>query len=92
MGNDLYWLPTPKPKEEQTYGLTMFTWHFLAEYFDYTDIDNLEGVTLDKDRLRHLGLMKLTATACGNKMLMNDLQELIDGIIKYDSITLTIKG
>lgn len=92
MGNDLHWMITPKPVEEQLHGLSYSTWHFLAKLWNKEDKNDLGGIELNHSDLRQLDTIKATAKASNNKELAEDMNDLIKAIGKYDSITLSIRG
>lgn len=49
MSNALYWEPTPKP--QQQFRLDRKTWDFLTSFFEASEKENLQGVTLGRDSL-----------------------------------------
>ena len=92
MGNDLHWKQTPKPVEEEHHGLSMHTWHMLAEIFKKEDFEDLEGAEFSKADLKRLELIHDTAKACGDHEFASDIHGMMEGIWKFESITLVIKG
>jgi hypothetical protein len=92
MGADLYWKKTPKLREEKYVGLNLSTWYFLAKLWGYDNIDDINGGELTEDCLIELKAILFTAEQSNNTDLADDINGLIGGIIKYQSITLNIKS
>jgi hypothetical protein len=93
MGNDLYWKQTPKEPEEHQYnGLSYSTWHFLAELWNEEDKNDLSGKTLTMKDIPQIEVILATAKFSNNQDLVEDMLDLIAGIMKWKSITLFVEG
>lgn len=92
MGTDLYWKQTPKEPEEGYNSLYFSTWHFLAELWNKEEREDLDGIKLTTNDLKELKTILLTAKQSNNNDLAEDIQELINAINKFESITLFIRS
>jgi hypothetical protein len=92
MGNDLYWKQTPKPVEEEHHGLSMATWGRLATIWQ-KEMEDMSGIEITRDDLKELEVIHNTAIAIGGEAeFTSEIHDLIEGVRKYDSITLVILG
>jgi hypothetical protein len=92
MGNDLYWKKTPKPTQEETHGISYATWGRLSTIWD-KDMNDMSGIELDKTDIPELRMIQRTASAIGGESeFETEINEIIEGIKKFDSITFIIRG
>ena len=91
MGADLYWKETPKEQDENLTCMSLSTWQFLSDLWKLREIEDINEWELNKNHLPQLEAVYLTAKLSNNKDLTEDIKSLIDGILKYESITLTIR-
>jgi hypothetical protein len=94
MGNDLYWIVTPKPAEPKEHSIDDKTRNLLLDLKGSASIEDLQGIALTLTDIKYLAGILIAADIFEGEHsdVSTHVRAIIEAIKKEGSITLVVHG